>query len=171
MRHTSADFIDPHELLKYRFQSRKDGISDSDFQKIITKYYNFYMDKHHAFLENLKLFKTSGQRPDGTVDIGVKIILRSSPDSNTLLHRIPHIYKMLTALAATPFQVATSIRDYMQNTTGLKDKDMRIQYDDDSKKSPPSFYALRAYSEYPFLTSICVHNNTVIITLRALHVA
>lgn len=171
MRQKGGNFADVHELLNYRTQSRKQGISDEIFNQIITKFYSFYIDKRHAFLETLKLFKTNGQRPDRTVDMGVKIILRSSPDPNVLLHRIPHIYKMLTALGATPFQVATSIRDYMQNSTGLKDKDMLIQYDDDNKKSPPSFYALRAYSESPFLTSIRVHNNTVIITLRALHVA
>lgn len=171
MRQKGGDFADPRELLTYRTQSRIHGISDEVFNEIITKFYSFYIDKRHAFLEKMRLLKTHGQRQDGTMDMGVKIISRSSPDPKTLLHRIPLIYKLLTSLHATPYQVATSIRDYMQNTTGLKDKDIRIQYDHGTKKSPPSLHALRAYSEYPFLTSICVHNNTVIITLHTLHVA
>lgn len=155
----SDPFMDKRQLVEYRSQSRKQGISDKNYNDILTKFYSFYIDKRTAFLKLFPFVKTGGKRSDGTIDLGIAIIMKSSTDKNVLLQRVPLIYKSLTALHATPYQAITAIQHNM------KDMEVVIQYDHSIQKSPPSIYTLRSYADMPYRTSISIYKNNIIITL------
>lgn len=158
-------FMDLIELADYRKKARKVGITDHEFQDLISRFYTYYMNKSNAFQRIFPYFATLGKVPDGAIKLDILVIMKSSPNKDILLHRIPYIYKCLTALYATPYQVATMIQEYLHKIN-LSHVAIQVQYDDtNARRSKPTLRTLASYSENPEKTAIGIFKKNILITL------
>lgn len=164
-RKQRGGFMDTKQAINLRKVARNDGLSDAEFHQVLHEFYNYYMHKKEEFVADLEYFKGAGVGADGSINIGITALLRSTPNAQVLLSRIPMIYKTLTALYATPYQVALILQKYLE-AVKLRDIRILVGSENEPHASPTSgIRKLIPYSMFPEYTSVAVYNNTIHITL------
>lgn len=117
--------------MNYHKQIRKTGgLSDTQFQDAVDNYYNEYIHKPKEI--PIKVWLNAGKNDDGTSDLKIITLLKSSQNKVILLHRYPYIFKLLTSMYLPVF---TAYKVLENNVDGSVKIDIR---DDSGKLISPT---------------------------------